>query len=553
MTLTRFLVGTFLLFAIGALAVAWIYLGRDVRSVVEGQAPVPERLGARADSVGIPEARPFVGTEGVDEFGAPLKAPDRPALLQLLHLGMYDELDRHLAEYQADFEADPKKELWSIDAFEAFDDVDPALTLALDDWVTARPDAWTARMARGAHRVALGWFYRGARTGSKTGLARFEAMNGAFETAREDLERALAAKPKLVAAHRNLIQIGMASRRWNPRDDFDRATAACPTCFQIRATYLHASRPKWGGSHEEMRRVAREARAYLEANPRLAELDHFVTLDACDQADTEAACGPLRAARHWEHRLQLAEYHYGKKEYVEAKALLDRATPQRPQWPRLLEYRVRNGLAMFAGKSTVESIDPRAPSIDEVAADALTLRRMYVAMPRYERLADDVLEHVGWFASHAAAKGDRDRARALIAKGLAIRPEHPKLVELRANLDRYEASLRPKAERAATDTQADRIREIQRRVEASPDDFALRRELDAALFELNRFDDIVASWDAYLSRHPEDARAYFERGGTHSHRRDARAMLDDFDRACTLGLSPACEAATTMRQRLGVQ
>src|SRR5262245_50793962 len=101
----------------------------------DAKVPVPRVIGTRPKAVAAPDARPFVGPKGEDTFGYPLRTADRIALGQLLRLRKFDALDRYLAEYQADFERDPKKEYWPIDAFDTFDSQDPEVGEAIDEWV----------------------------------------------------------------------------------------------------------------------------------------------------------------------------------------------------------------------------------------------------------------------------------------------------------------------------------------------------------------------------------------------------------------------------------
>lgn len=93
----------------------------------------------------------------------------------------------------------------------------------------------------------------------------------------------------------------------------------------------------------------------------------------------------------------------------------------------------------------------------------------------------------------------------------------------------------------------DRVRALRARIAAAPDDIALRRELDGVLLELRRYDEVIATWDEYLARNPQDGRGYLERGGTHTYRRDGPAALKDLDRACSLGEQLGCEQAAKLR------
>lgn len=54
-------------------------------------------------------------------------------------------------------------------------------------------------------------------------------------------------------------------------------------------------------------------------------------------------------------------------------------------------------------------------------------------------------------------------------------------------------------------------------------------------------------WTAYLARHPNEGRAYLERGGANFHlgkRAEARA---DAAKACELGVSEGCEREKQIR------
>ncbi len=91
---------------------------------------------------------------------------------------------------------------------------------------------------------------------------------------------------------------------------------------------------------------------------------------------------------------------------------------------------------------------------------------------------------------------------------------------------------------------AARIRSAAIDVVAHRDDFeALRRE-DAALATAGRLDLVVERWTDYLARHPDDGRAYLERGGAEYHQRDLEASERDARRACQLGIQEGCARAS---------
>jgi hypothetical protein len=92
-------------------------------------------------------------------------------------------------------------------------------------------------------------------------------------------------------------------------------------------------------------------------------------------------------------------------------------------------------------------------------------------------------------------------------------------------------------------TTPERIAAVQSKAAASPGDFRSVQQLDYVLSREQRWDEILAAWNAYLAIHPDDGRAYMERSGTNwrfgRHADDAR----DLARACELGVNEGCERA----------
>ena len=227
----------------------------------------------------VPRSLPLVGPEKAGPYGYPLKAVDGPALRSLLQHRRFAELTAYVEELQAAFEQDFRREYWPSDASEALGAGDPELSPLLDEWARAHPRSFAPYLARGAHWVNRALAARGGRWAGETSREDFAAMSAALETALPDLDTAVALRPRLVAALNKKIQ---ALQRWSRtkvqmRTVVDEATAACPECFQVRATYLLSLEPRWGGSYAQM--LAYAAEAPRERNPKLALLPGYVDLD----------------------------------------------------------------------------------------------------------------------------------------------------------------------------------------------------------------------------------------------------------------------------------
>lgn len=87
-------------------------------------------------------------------------------------------------------------------------------------------------------------------------------------------------------------------------------------------------------------------------------------------------------------------------------------------------------------------------------------------------------------------------------------------------------------------------------VAANPDDFEVHRQLDHALFQQRRLEEIVPIWNTYLLRHPDDGRAWLERGGTWYHLKDYDRAHQDARRACELGVRDGCGRAQQLERLL---
>ena len=64
--------------------------------------------------------------------------------------------------------------------------------------------------------------------------------------------------------------------------------------------------------------------------------------------------------------------------------------------------------------------------------------------------------------------------------------------------------------------------------------------MDYALARENKFAEILPLWDAYIAKHPNDGRAYLERGGTQINLGQRDLAGQDALKACDLGINEGC-------------
>ena len=474
----------------------------------------------------LPRALPLTGNDGVDADGYPRRYVDRVGLRSLLAFHKFAELTNYFEQFQAAFEADPRKEYWPIDAGEAFESAEPEIVADLDAWVAATPQSFAPYLARGTHYVAAMWARRGEDYASKTAAEDLGAMRDAGHKATADLDRALELRPRLVAAMRDELRVGMVTSDLERLSAMrERATKACPDCLQIRASYLRSLTPRWGGSYEAMRAFVAESPPRL--NPRFRALAGYEDLDRAELATIarkypEALAAIDRATNLgdcWEYPAERGQILRALERYDEAAASLDRAAAQRPMEASIVGARaiVQYGRKeyLMAGRDLLMTL-----RIDPTDSDATT------NLPY-------VLRGIVYQTHRLDLAGKHEDALEAGELGLEIGPTDRDVNGIYARTVLGDA------------TTPDRIAVIQAHVAESPGDFRAVQQLDYALSKQGGqpFEHIAQMWTAYLALRPDDGRAYIERAGTYHHLGRSADATADAQRACQLGINEGCERA----------
>jgi tetratricopeptide (TPR) repeat protein len=514
--------------------VAWRpSLERGVTSALEDRAPL-ERKERTTPVVEVapaplPTSLPLIGAEGTGADGMPLRYVDRPALRSLLWHRHFADLTRYFTELQDAFEADPTREHWPDDAAEAFATADPALREPLDAWVTASAGSFAPLLARGCYLVHVGFARRGGKYDKDTPDSDRRAMSDTLRLqARLDLDRALMLRPRLVTAMRHQMSIAAAL---GGRAELDaiaaRAAETCPTCFQFRATYLHFSKPRWGGSYERMAAFAQRVDA--QSSPRLRLLQGWADIDRADVARADGRLDEADAAiaramalgEHWRFLLMRAKIREARKDWEGALADLDRAAQLRPGEIEVLFRRavVLNNVRRFedAGRALLAGCQ-----VDATDTDA---RWIYPS----------VVYGLEWQMHEYRKAGRREDALRVLDVAVDLAPGDPTVKSWRTAL------------LAGDSPDIPALEEAWRR---APDDFRALQALDYALATKGQYARIVELYTEYLGRHPEDARAYTERSGAWSNLKKMVEALADAQKACALGSHAGCSAAKVMGSRL---
>jgi tetratricopeptide (TPR) repeat protein len=470
----------------------------------------------------LPTALPLLGEEGVDVDGYPKQYVDRAALRSLLWHGRYAELTNHFEQIQTAFEKNPRYEYWPIDAGDAFASAEPSLKPKLDAWIVASPNSFAPYLARGSHYCSVGYASRGTKYASKTAESDFTTMEKAMLKALMDLETALRKRPSLNAAHRAKIQaLVPTNRKKQLAMAIETAARACPECFQVRVTSIYTMTPRWGGSYEKMQAFA--VSADVSKNPRFKLLPGYIALDRADitgrtdpaaaRAEIEKACA---LGDHWEFLLARAESSSDTKDHAAATKDLDRALALRPKQIDCLIRRARS------------LIDLR--KYEAAAVDYLDAVRIDPTDTRARRSHDTIVEGLvfqGWEAHKAKKTAEAVRLFDMAAD---LAPNNKEVQQRKVVV--MMGGKRP---------QASDIAKYEAAVAAAPDDLLPRRQFDYAIAYTTRdFSRIVASWTDYISRHPDDGRAFVERSGAYHHLGKKSEAEADMRKACELGFSEGC-------------
>lgn len=458
-----------------------------------------------------------------DTFGYPLVTADKLEILGLLREERFEELHTILDDYQNAFEEDRFKEDWVFDAYAAFGSSDASLTPLLDDWVKARPEDYTAHLARGVHRVSVGFAERGAKVVSKTSEEQFEGMARGFDRARKDLEKALALRAGLHVAYRARIQMDRTQGRWESMDEaYQAACALTPAAYHVHEQYLVALTPRWGGSYEAMDARLGELAPAMAADPRLATLRGRPDWDRArvQRKDGELAAAAAlldQALTHGPDPVVLVERARVlrvQKVYVEALTDLDVALDMVPQDPTILIQRGRTLLRMdridhaILAFEAAEALDPAARGLDDWKGDV---------------------------AGQLVKMGHREYEAANMETALTHLDRAQKLAPLNAEPHYWKGRVHLKQEDHTT-----ALTEFEQAIARDAAHIEAVRNVDWILAKQGKWDEVVQHWDRFLADNPESGDGYLERAGTYRHKGDMTAARADLDTACRLGQEKAC-------------
>jgi tetratricopeptide (TPR) repeat protein len=448
--------------------------------------------------------------------------PTRPLeVLRLLRARQFPTLTRAIESTQAALERDVRRENDLAALVSSFDRPDPGMTPLLDEWVRTAPTSFAPRLARAVHRAALAWSRRGAKDADGTTPEQFADMDAILETAVDDARAVIARNPKVVEAHRVMIETSMA---FGDQETCAMAAAhgiaRLPASLRIRTALATCFLPRWGGNVGLLEELAREADEHVKENPRLTVMHGFVDWDRGNLAESgsdeemDYYDRAIRAGAFSLFHYDRAHAHLLSRRYIQALEDTNKALELTPDDPPTLVVRARalEGLGRHAeAVATVrllEEIDPAGSNL--------------AAFRRGELKESTVAGHQLYVA------GDYPRSIDRFTRGIELTGGNAEIHYWRGR-----AYLR-------VEDPARALSDFERAVGFDARHFESYRNIDFILARGATWDCIINYWTAYIAAAPTDGRAYYERAGTKHRKRDFTGALQDAKRACDLGTTDAC-------------
>lgn len=471
---------------------------------------LPEDTGAH---VVVHKADPGQGTESLP----------RLEVLRLLRRREFSRLTAVIDSRQALVERDVRSEVELARIVEAFGTTDPSVSEALDAWVAAMPDSFAPYVARARHRFQLAFSARGTEVAAKTSTDQFEAMSQQLVGVVSDALAALERDPLLTEAYALLIGAARTIGDQLACDAVgERGLSKAPASLRIRTALAVCALPKWGGSQEQVEGVARDAEPHIASNPGLAALRGFWDWElgrGADEADELVYYDrAIDAGGHWFFYRDRAEALVRHERFDDALTDAESGLALMPDEPALLVWQLQalHALARFS----------------EAAKVAATLTELE---PSNERLAE--------FKSYESEAGPYDGAQLVQAQDLKRAIERLSFTidvvggTVEAHYWRGRAHLKSGADDAA-------LKDFEQAVALDSGHLESYRNINYILGGRSEWARLVAHWNAYLARKPDDADALFERARAHHKAGDQTAALRDARAACDRGNRVGCSAAS---------
>jgi tetratricopeptide (TPR) repeat protein len=199
---------------------------------------------------------------------------------RLLRQGKFQQLDSEFSTVQQRFERGEITGDEARNAFRAFYPIAPDLAQKYDEWVTAFPKSYVARLARAIYYKERGSEERGGKYMAETSQTQIDMMNSSFGKAIKNFGDSIPMNPKPFLSYLHMLDIG---RQYVPaaysRVLYDHAVALDPASVAVRQKFMLTLSTKWGGSLDSMQKFLEECRAAKLPAAQFRQLESMVYED----------------------------------------------------------------------------------------------------------------------------------------------------------------------------------------------------------------------------------------------------------------------------------
>jgi tetratricopeptide (TPR) repeat protein len=339
----------------------------------------------------------------------------------MLRQGKFQQLDSEFSTVQQRFERGQITGDEARNAFRAFYPIDPDLEAKYDQWITAYPKSYVARLARAIYHKKRGFEERGGKYISETSQLQIDKMDSSLGRAIKDFGDSIPMTPKPFLSYLHMLDI---SSTYVPasysRILYDHAVGLDPSSIAVRQKYMLSLSAKWGGSLDSMQKFLEECRAAKLPDVQFRQLESMVYEDEGWERENEGDHAAAELAYRKAINLDppdctscvissLVTILIKERKFADSLPYLNEYLKAKPGDVWALSNR---GLALFESGNPSGAFEDW--SLSAKAGDAFSQNRLGVlymtGIPGH--LAPDFNLGIEWLKK-AAAQGDRDAQRNL--------------------------------------------------------------------------------------------------------------------------------------------
>ncbi len=323
------------------------------------------------------------------------------------------------------------------------------------------------------------------------------------------------------------LAVSRLGRSYEENDTLHALEAALqvyPASYEVRAHYMNALTPRWGGSHAAMEKFARDALKFAGKNPRLRMLEGLIYADAADSQSLVKKYKDADAlytkalAYGLNHRIlkERAENNYRRKRYEDALNDLERAIEAYQEDAEYYYWRSK-------AHASLEQYDKAAQDI----AQASLLKPEDTSIQAQRQW---LVSQLSYLAHKLNEQRQSSAAIEMFDTALALDPGNADIHYWRARAYLNQNQLKPA------------FQDLDQAITLNSGKYEYYQLIDWVLAQHRDWKRIIAYWDRYIALNPEDDRAYVERGGAYYRMGDMKSAVANAKIAADMGNPQGKEA-----------